>query len=158
MWKQSNLKAKLNFWKILNSNYATLKENPRKMIERKSIYFTHWEKYANSQTTIRSCRVAVIHFHSCISSDTVVVVLSSSLGNGHNPYLNIKIKGKVSAQPHTIVKQICFPNGNVLFLSLFPLLKNWMHNVVWGCAEILPNQVSSKTKSPSTRRCASSYI
>ena len=32
--------------------------------------------------------------------------------------------GKVSAQPHTIVKQICFPNGNVLFLSLFPLFKN----------------------------------
>ena len=46
--------------------------------------------------------------------------------------------GKVSAQPHTIVKQICFPNGNVLFLSLFSLFKNWMHNVVWGCAEILP--------------------
>ena len=35
-----------------------------------------------------------------------------------------KIRGKVSAQPHTIVKQICFPNGNVLFLSLFPLFKN----------------------------------
>ena len=31
--------------------------------------------------------------------------------------------GKVSAQPHTIVKQICFPNGNVLFLSLFSLFK-----------------------------------
>ena len=46
--------------------------------------------------------------------------------------------GKVSAQPHTIVKQICFPNGNVLFLSLFSLFKNWMHNVGWGCAEILP--------------------
>ena len=46
--------------------------------------------------------------------------------------------GKFSAQPHTIVKQICFPNGNVLFLSLFSLFKNWMHNVVWGCAEILP--------------------
>ena len=45
--------------------------------------------------------------------------------------------GKISAQPHTIVKQICFPNGNVLFLSLFSLSKNWMHNVVWGCAEIL---------------------
>ena len=30
-------------------------------------------------------------------------------------------KGKISAQPHTIVKQICFPNGNVLFLSLFSL-------------------------------------
>ena len=46
--------------------------------------------------------------------------------------------GKISAQPHTIVKQICFPNGNVLFLSLFSLSKNWMHNVVWGCVEILP--------------------
>ena len=23
--------------------------------------------------------------------------------------------GKISAQPHNIVKQICFPNGNVLF-------------------------------------------
>ena len=32
--------------------------------------------------------------------------------------------GKVSAQPHTIVKQICFPNGNVMFLSLFSLFKN----------------------------------
>ena len=49
------------------------------------------------------------------------------------------VSGKFSAQPHTIVKQICFPNGNVLFLSLFSLFKNWMHNVVWGCAEILPN-------------------
>ena len=32
--------------------------------------------------------------------------------------------GKISAQPHTIVKQIRFPNGNVLFLSLFSLSKN----------------------------------
>ena len=32
--------------------------------------------------------------------------------------------GKVSAQPHTIVKQICFPNGNVSFFSLFFLFKN----------------------------------
>ena len=32
--------------------------------------------------------------------------------------------GKVSAQPRTIVKQICFPNGNVLFLSLFSQFKN----------------------------------
>ena len=47
-------------------------------------------------------------------------------------------RGKISSQPHTIVKQICFPNGNVLFLSLFSLSKNWMHNVVWGYAEILP--------------------
>ena len=50
--------------------------------------------------------------------------------------------GKVSAQPHTIVRQICFPNGNVLFLSLFPLFKNWMHNVGWGCTEILPLKYS----------------
>ena len=46
---------------------------------------------------------------------------------------------KVSAQPHTIVKQICFPNGNVLFLSLFSPFKNWMHNIGWGCVEILPH-------------------
>ena len=46
--------------------------------------------------------------------------------------------GKIFAQPHTIVKQICFPNGDVLFLSLSSLSKNWMHNVGWGCAEILP--------------------
>ena len=32
--------------------------------------------------------------------------------------------GKISAQPHTIVKQICFPNGNVFFLLLFSLSKN----------------------------------
>ena len=47
-------------------------------------------------------------------------------------------KGKISTQHHTIVKKICFPNGNVLFLSLFSLSKSWMHNVVWGCPEILP--------------------
>ena len=46
--------------------------------------------------------------------------------------------GKISAHPHTILKQIRFPNGNPLFLSLFSLSKNWMHNVVWGCAEVLP--------------------
>ena len=49
--------------------------------------------------------------------------------------------GKISAQPHTIVKQICFLNGNVLFLLLFSLSKNWMYNIVWGCAEILPKTV-----------------
>ena len=32
--------------------------------------------------------------------------------------------GKISAKPHTTVKQICFPNGNLLFLSLFSLSKN----------------------------------
>ena len=33
-------------------------------------------------------------------------------------------QGKISAQPHTIAKQICFPTDNVLFLSLFSLSKN----------------------------------
>ena len=36
----------------------------------------------------------------------------------------MRTHGKVSAQPHTIVKQICFPNGNVLFLSMFSLFKS----------------------------------
>ena len=55
-------------------------------------------------------------------------------------YINIiPFFGKISAQPHTIVKQICFPNGNVLFLTFFSLSKNWIHNLGWGCAEILPN-------------------
>ena len=49
-----------------------------------------------------------------------------------------KPDGKISAQAHTIVKQICFPNGNVLFWSLFSLSKRWIHNELWGCAEILP--------------------
>mgnify|MGYP007020706352 CR=1 FL=1 len=31
-------------------------------------------------------------------------------------FILMKKLGKVSAQRHTIVKQICFPNGNVLFL------------------------------------------
>ena len=49
--------------------------------------------------------------------------------------------GKISAQPHTIVEQIFFPNGNVLFLSLFSLSKNWMRNIGWGCTEISPIQL-----------------
>ena len=58
----------------------------------------------------------------------------------HYLYLaNIVELGKIFAQPHTIVKQICFPNGDVLFLSLSSLSKNWIHNVGWGCAEILPS-------------------
>lgn len=32
--------------------------------------------------------------------------------------------GKISAQSHTIVKQICFANRNVLFSLLFSLSKN----------------------------------
>ena len=42
----------------------------------------------------------------------------------HSRFIIGTIIGKISAQPHTIVKQICFPNGNVLFLSLLSLSKN----------------------------------
>ena len=51
--------------------------------------------------------------------------------------LTRSVGGKVLAQLHTTVRQICFPDGMYFFLSLFSLLKNWMHNVVWGRAEIL---------------------
>ena len=45
----------------------------------------------------------------------------------HSPLVNfllLRKVNKISAQPHTIVKQICFPNSNVLFLSLLSLSKN----------------------------------
>lgn len=45
--------------------------------------------------------------------------------------------GKISAQLHTIVKQICFPNGHVLFLLLFSLSKNYMHNEAWANVKIV---------------------
>ena len=61
--------------------------------------------------------------------------------------------GKISAQPHTIVKQICFPNCNVLFLSLFSLSKNRMHNVVMGCAEILPRSARIRKVKPKGVGC-----
>ena len=46
--------------------------------------------------------------------------------------------GNISAQPHTVVKQICFLKGKVLFLSLFCLPKNWMHNIVRGLWKFYP--------------------
>ena len=61
------------------------------------------------------------------------------MNEGNLSSLHNLVQRKISVQPHTIVKQICFPNGNVLFLLFFSLSKNWMHNVVWGCAEILPS-------------------
>ena len=39
-------------------------------------------------------------------------------------YTKSTILVKISTQPHTIVKQIYFPIGNVLFLSWFFLSKN----------------------------------
>ena len=44
---------------------------------------------------------------------------------------------KISAKPNTIVKQICFPDSHVLFLSFF-VSKNWMHNVVWAVRIFYP--------------------
>ena len=61
--------------------------------------------------------------------------------------------GKISARPHTIVKQICFPNGSVLFLSLFSLSKNRMHYVVMGCAEILPRSARIRKVKPKGVGC-----
>ena len=57
------------------------------------------------------------------SSLFLTVQTISKLNIEHSVKLEIEI-GKISAQPHTIVKRICFPNGNVLFLSLFSLSKN----------------------------------
>ena len=45
----------------------------------------------------------------------------------HSPLVNFLLLRKIHkifAQPHTIVKQICFPNGNVFFLSLLSLSNN----------------------------------
>ena len=50
---------------------------------------------------------------------------------------------KFPHSPILLSKQICFSNGNVLFFSLFSLVKNWMHNVAWGCTEILPSPLVS---------------
>ena len=97
---------------------------------------------------IKLCFRVIRVFFSVIVSDLVLYSLNVNF-NCFSP----KLVGKISAQPHTIVKQICFPNGNVVFLSMFSLPKNWMHNVGWGCAEILlagfltNNIVRSRAKS-----------
>ena len=68
-----------------------------------------------------SCRVVLLLMFSIV---TRLIMMEAN-----SCFSSIIIFGKVSAQPHTILKQICFPNGNVLFLSLFSLFKNWMYNV-----------------------------
>ena len=86
---------------------------------------------------ILACEVCLLCLFNLLSS----LWFTSEYGTKNKKFSIIVKKpwfGKISAQPHTIIKQICFPNGNVLFLLLFSLSKNWMHNVVWGCAEILP--------------------
>ena len=52
-------------------------------------------------------------------------VLETNLTRKFAANLSLKIfLVKISTQTHTFVKQICFPNGNVLFLSLFSPSRN----------------------------------
>ena len=51
--------------------------------------------------------------------------------------------GKISAQPHTIVKQICSQWQCIVFVTVFSLQEL---NVGWGCAEILPRAVRAVMK------------
>ena len=55
-----------------------------------------------------------VNFYAMKSKKSSLVLLPKKLK---------KCDGKISAQHHTIVKQICFPNGNAFFLSLFSLSK-----------------------------------
>ena len=55
-----------------------------------------------------------VNFYAMKSKKSSLVLLQKKLK---------KCDGKISAQHHTIVKQICFPNGNAFFLSLFSLSK-----------------------------------
>ena len=84
-------------------------------------------------------REPTIYIFTCKDSDVLSRFINSAVLL-HSSFLIciVNIWGKVSAQLRTIVKQICSPNGNVLF-SLF---KNWMHNVGWSWAEILPHLVT----------------
>ena len=50
------------------------------------------------------------------------------------------------------------PYGNVLFLSLFSLSKNWMHHVGWGCAEILPEMKLITFRCVNTEASANAMI
>ena len=55
----------------------------------------------------------------------------------HRNYKSRSIECKVNFRTAPYYwKEICFFNGNILFLSLISLSKNWMHNIVSGCAEI----------------------
>ena len=98
--------------------------------ENKSFEFSEWT-------------VKVQLYEICDSVSTSISFITPPLTFGKLKNIDIAA-GKVSAQPHTIVKQICFPNGDVSFFSLFSLFKNWMYNVGWGCADILPYCVLSR--------------
>ena len=62
-----------------------------------------------------------------------------------------QIAVKFRTAPHYCKTNLFFPSGDILFFSLFSLSKNWMHNVVWGCAEILPKSLKNVLNVRSTR-------
>ena len=78
--------------------------------ENKSFEFSEWT-------------VKVQLYEICDSVSTSISFITPPLTFGKLKNIDIAA-GKVSAQPHTIVKQICFPNGDVSFFSLFSLFKN----------------------------------
>ena len=105
----------------------------KRYLDDPSVSVSKSTKLDRNKRSARS-NTAISITQSVVSTELKAVVPTESV-----PSHKGETFGKVSAQPHTIVKQICFPNGNVLFFSLFSLVKNWMHNVIWGCAEIVPN-------------------
>ena len=61
-----------------------------------------------------------------------------------------QIAVKFRTAPH-YCKTNLFSLWKHIVFSLFSLSKNWMHNVVWGCAEILPKSLKSLLNVKSTR-------
>ena len=64
-------------------------------------------------------------------------------------------KGKISPQPHTVVKQSSKLKGNLLIPSLFSLFRNCIHDEIWGCcAEIMPiSNLKSKKERERPLKC-----
>ena len=69
-----------------------------------------------------------------LAQNTLMQKFSNIRNIKHSQSSNTNL-GKISAQPHTIVKQIwqC-----IVFVIVFSVQELNLHNVVWGCAEILP--------------------
>ena len=70
------------------------------------------------------------------TSHRLMFTFTEKLFTASNQFSNNTL-WKISAQTHTILKQYRSPKGNLLFTPLFSLSKNYMHNKVWCCAEIL---------------------
>ena len=64
-------------------------------------------------------------------------------------------KGKISPQPHTVVKQSSKLKCNLLIPSLFSLFRNCIHDEIWGCcAEIMPiSNLKSKKERERPLKC-----